>query len=584
MRSLRIALAQINPTVGDLAGNTELILRFMRDAEAQGAGVVAFPELAITGYPPEDLLFKRQFLDEAERCLDQIVAAAGQALVIVGTPHREDGKLYNAAAVAHQGHMVTVYHKIFLPNYGVFDEVRYFERGSECPVITHQGIRLGVCICEDIWYETGACSVLRAAGAEVVVNINGSPYYRGRGAERAAMLSERARTNQVAIAYCNMVGGQDELVFDGQSYVFGPKGELLARAPQFEEALLIADIDADAIAKERGAPPAVEGLDQVGHATFHMVSDAPASDPPGQAPEGAAHPVHPELDPLAEVYTALVTGTRDYVGKVGFRGAVIGLSGGIDSALTTAIAVDALGADRVTVFFMPSQYTADQSLEDSNKLVENLGVRMVTIPIKGVYDAYLTALGPVLEGREPDVTEENIQARVRGNLLMAASNKFGWIVLTTGNKSEMATGYSTLYGDLAGGFAVIKDVPKMLVRQLSSHLSVLRGREIIPQSIIDRPPTAELRPDQKDEDSLPPYAVLDPVIEAYVEQHSSTADMLAGGMDAAVIEQTIRLVDRSEYKRRQAPPGVKITPRAFGRDWRLPIVNRFSPRVEEPSA
>ena len=579
MRPLRIALAQINPTVGDLAGNTERILRYLRDAEACGADVIAFPELAITGYPPEDLLLKSQFLDETDRCLDQIVAATGDALVIVGTPHRENGKLYNAAAVAHQGHLVTVYHKIFLPNYGVFDEARYFTPGAECPVITHRGVRLGVCICEDIWYETGTCSVLRAAGAEAIININGSPYYRGRGAERAAMLSERARTNQVAIAYCNMVGGQDELVFDGQSYVFSHKGELIARAPQFEEALLIADIDADGIAEERGDAPAIEGLDDVGRATFHMVSDAPR-----EAPESAEHSIHPELDPLAEVYAALVTGTRDYVGKVGFRGAVIGLSGGIDSALTTAIAVDALGADRVTAFFMPSQYTADQSQEDSAKLVANLGVRMVTIAIEPVYDAYLAALGPVLEGRAPDVTEENIQARVRGNLLMAASNKFGWIVLTTGNKSEMATGYSTLYGDLAGGFAVIKDVPKMLVSALSAHLSVLRGREIIPQSIIDRPPTAELRPDQKDEDSLPPYTVLDPVIEAYVEQHSSTSDMLASGMDAAVIEQTIRLVDRSKYKRRQAPPGVKITPRAFGRDWRLPIVNRFSPRVEEPSA
>ena len=579
MRPLRIALAQMNPTVGDLGGNTERILRQLAQAESLGADVVAFPELAITGYPPEDLLLKRQFLDEADRHLEQIVAASGETMVVVGTPHREGGSLFNAAAVAHQGRLVTMYHKMFLPNYGVFDEVRYFARGTECPVITHRGVRLGVCICEDIWFETGTCSVQRAAGAEAIININGSPYYRGRGAERAAMLSERARVNQVALAYCNMVGGQDELVFDGQSYVFDHKGELIARGPQFEEALLIADIDADVIATERGAAPAVEGLDEVGSATFYSVSDSIGEANPVVEPS-----MHPELDPLAEVYAALVLGTRDYVDKVGFKGAVIGLSGGIDSALTTAIAVDALGADRVTTFFMPSQYTADQSQEDSVKLVENLGVRMETIPIKPVYDAYLAALEPVLEGREPDVTEENIQARVRGNLLMAASNKFGWIVLTTGNKSEMATGYSTLYGDLAGGFAVIKDVPKMLVRELSAHLSVLRGREIIPQSIIDRPPTAELRPDQKDEDSLPPYEVLDPVIEAYVEQHSSTADMLASGMAPAVIEQTLRLVDRSEYKRRQAPPGVKITPRAFGRDWRLPIVNRFAPRVEEPSA
>ncbi len=579
MRTLRIALAQINPTVGDLDGNTELILRYSRAAEAQGADVIAFPELALTGYPPEDLLFKRQFLDEVDRHLERIVASTGDALLIVGAPHREDGKLYNGAAVARGGELVTVYHKIFLPNYGVFDELRYFQPGKECPVITHRGVRLGLCICEDIWYPAGPPAVQRAAGAEVVVNINGSPYYRGRGGERQAMLAERARDSGLALAYVNMVGGQDELVFDGQSLAYDHTGRLIGRAAQFEEALLTVEIDADAIAKGRAPLSDVESLADIGEPAFYMASETtkPARD------RAAPASIAAELDPLAEVYAALVMGTRNYIEKVGFQGAVIGLSGGIDSALTTTIAVDALGADRVTVFFMPSQYTADQSAEDSATLAQSLGVRMVTLPIRPVFDAYLRELEPIFDGHAPDVTEENIQARVRGNLLMAASNKFGWIVLTTGNKSEMGTGYSTLYGDLAGGFAVIKDVPKTLVRELSAHVNRVRGREVIPQSILDRPPTAELRHDQKDEDSLPPYSVLDPILEAYIEKDSPVEEMLAAGMPPDAVELTIRLVDRSEYKRRQAPPGVKITPRAFGRDWRLPIINRFVPRVQEPS-
>jgi len=579
MRKLRIALAQINPTVGDLGGNTELILRYAREAESRGADVIAFPELAITGYPPEDLLFKRQFLDEADRHLERIVASSGDALLIVGAPHREDGKLYNGAAIARGGELVTVYHKVFLPNYGVFDELRYFEPGRECPVITHRGVKFGVGVCEDIWYDVGTSSVQRAAGAEVAIVINGSPYYQGRGTERQAMLSQRSQDLGLAVAYVNMVGGQDELVFDGQSLAYDHTGRLIGRAPQFEEALLTFEIDADAITKERQSSIDIESMTKVGTPVFYTASEAP----PCSQGEAVLGSVAAELDSLAEAYAALVIGTRDYVEKSGFRGAVIGLSGGIDSALTTMIAVDALGADRVTVFFMPSQFTADQSAEDSAALAQSLGVRMVTLPIRPVFDVYLRELESLFDGREPDVTEENIQARVRGNLLMAASNKFGWIVLTTGNKSEMATGYSTLYGDLAGGFAVIKDVPKTLVWELSCHVNSSRGREVIPRAIIDRPPTAELRPDQKDEDSLPSYAVLDPILKAYIEEDSTVEEMLAAGMPPAAVEQAIRLVDRSEYKRRQAPPGVKITPRAFGRDWRLPIVNRFLPRMQGPS-
>ena len=575
MRRLRLALAQMNPTVGDLEGNAERMLALMEQAVAEGAGLIAFPELAVTGYPPEDLLFKRQFLHDARVQLERVAGAAKGIVAVIGAPDAADGKLFNAAAVACDGKLVAMYHKIFLPNYGVFDEARYFEPGCECPVLTVNGVRIGVNVCEDIWYDVGPATVQRVAGAEVIVNINGSPYHRGRGRERQEMLAGRARDHGAFIAYVNMVGGQDELVFDGQSLVVGPEGELVARAPQFQEALLIADVDAD-----RARPMTLTGFEErlsaIGAPAHYALVDT-ASDGRTRGRAALEPTVSDELDPLAEVYAALVTGTRDYVRKSGFTGAVIGLSGGIDSALTTAIAVDALGADAVTAFFMPSQYTAGQSLDDATKLASGLGVRMDVIPIESLLAAYVGELGTLFEGREPDVTEENLQARIRGNLLMAASNKFGWIVLTTGNKSEMATGYATLYGDMAGGFAVIKDVPKTLVFELARHRNTTAGCELIPSSIIERPPTAELRPDQLDEDSLPPYATLDPVLEAYVEQDRSREEMLAAGMAPDVIDQTMRLVDRSEYKRRQAPPGVKITRRNFGRDRRLPIVNRYRP-------
>jgi NAD+ synthase (glutamine-hydrolysing) len=585
----------MNPTVGDLEGNAALILDTIERAKAGGADVAVFPELAITGYPPEDLLLKSQFLADADAQLERVAAASVGIVVIVGVPHLVDGrlvhaamaetpdqvtgKLFNAAAVAADGKLVDRYHKIFLPNYGVFDEERYFEPGGECPVFEINGVNVGVNVCEDIWFEEGPMTVQRAAGAEVIVNINASPYHRGKGAQRLAMLSKRAAGHGAFVAYLNTVGGQDELVFDGQSLVIDPRGELLARGPQFEEALLIVDVDADEV-----RPPSSNGAElerlsaSVGRPARYRISG------PNEANRTAVRPPIAEpLDPLTEVYRALVTGTRDYVRKSGFTAAVIGLSGGIDSALTVAIAADALGADKVAAFFMPSMYTADQSRDDSDKLVANLGVRMETIPIEGVFDSFLAVLGPLFEGREPDTTEENLQARIRGTLLMSASNKFGWIVLTTGNKSEMATGYATLYGDMAGGFAVIKDVPKTLVTQLARHRNVMEGREVIPESIIVRPPTAELRPNQKDEDSLPPYGVLDPILKAYVEDDWTVEEMLASDMPLDAVSQTLRLVDRSEYKRRQAPPGVKITRRNFGRDRRLPIVNRYSPAPRNPS-
>ena len=579
----------MNATVGDLQGNAERILALVSQAQEQQADLVAFPELALTGYPPEDLLFKRQFLLDARAQLERIAEAADGITVIVGVPELVDGepfhlgaalypdqvegRIYNGAAVLHNRSVAAIYRKILLPNHGVFDEERYFARGNECPVFEINGVQTGVNICEDIWYDTGPATVQRLAGAEVVVTINGSPYHQGRCAQRSAMLSRRASEHGCFIAYVNLIGGQDELVFDGQSLVFNPRGELIARAPQFEESLLLLDVDADEVSPPGFKLPLPKGLDAIGTPHRYFLSG------PGEAParEQLAPSVAEELHPLTEVYQALVTGTRDYVLKSGFRGAVIGLSGGIDSALTTAIAADALGPERITTFFMPSQYTSGQSWDDSKALTDNLGVRLVSLPIRPIFDTFLSTLADEFSGKEPDTTEENLQARIRGNLLMAASNKFGWIVLTTGNKSEMATGYATLYGDMAGGFAVIKDVPKTLVQQLSRHRNVMAGREVIPESIIVRPPTAELRPDQKDEDSLPPYDVLDPIIQAYVEEDRSMDEMLAAGMPRDAVELTVRLVDRSEYKRRQAPPGVKITRRNFGRDRRLPIVNRYRP-------
>ena len=589
MTPIRIALAQINPTVGDLRANADLILDFARQAKERQADVAAFPELALLGYPPEDLLFKRQFLADSRALLEEVAQAADGLTLIVGaaeftdgepfhpgaSPYPDDaqGRVYNAATMLHNRRVAAFHRKTMLPNYGVFDEARYFAPGDECPVYEINGALVGVNVCEDIWRDPGPAAVQRLAGAQVVVNINASPYHRGRGEERRAMLAQRARDHRCFIAYVNMTGGQDELVFDGQSAAFDPDGQLIARAPQFEEALLVFDVDPEAAGEpDADALRAKPGFDALGPPRRVFLSAAPPDAPPR---EPAPPAVAPELDPLAEVHRALVTGTRDYVRKSGFSGAVVGLSGGVDSALTLAIAAEALGPGNVTAYFMPSHYTSGQSGDDARSLAANLGVRLAVIPIRPVYDAYLDALAGEFAGAAPGVAEENLQARARGNLLMAASNKFGWIVLTTGNKSEMATGYATLYGDMAGGFAVIKDVPKTLVFQLARRVNEAAGREIIPDAIIIRPPTAELRPDQKDEDSLPPYDVLDPILEAYVENDRSRAQMIADGMPADAVDLAIGLVDRSEYKRRQAPPGVKITRRNFGRDRRLPIVNRY---------
>ncbi len=575
MRRLRIGMAQINATVGDFADNTRKILEAVAEARSLGVDLITFPELAICGYPPEDLLFKPQFIEENLKSLDHIVEHSSGLNMVVGfVDAKED--IYNAAAVIHDGKLVGVYHKIYLPNYGVFDEDRYFQSGREYPVYIIDGVAVGINICEDIWYEGGPATAQAYSGAEVLVNISASPYHFGKRDSRERMLGTRASDNVAIIAYNNLVGGQDELVFDGNSMVLDEKGQLIAMGKQFEEDLIVVDLDVEAVFRARLHDPRwrKETLlleEKRWHGSRIVVSEVPSVAPKPPLPQRQL-----QVRGLpGEVYDALVLGTGDYILKNGFSKVVIGLSGGIDSSLVAAIAVDALGASNVVGVAMPSRYSSPASISDAESLVRNLGIKLLTIPIEKVFQAYLETLATPFEGTEPNVAEENIQARIRGNILMALSNKFGWLVLTTGNKSEMATGYTTLYGDMAGGFAVIKDVPKTMVYELASYRNSLAGSELIPSAIIDKPPSAELKPDQQDADTLPPYDLLDPVLTAYVEEDKSVEQIIAKGFDKEVVERAARLVDQSEYKRRQAPPGIKITPRAFGRDRRLPITNRF---------
>ena len=575
MRQLRIGMAQINTTVGDFAGNRQKILKAIDEARSSGVDLLTFPELAICGYPPEDLLFKPQFIAENLESVEKVIDASSGLTIVVGfVDAKED--IYNAAAIIHDGKLASVYHKIYLPNYGVFDENRYFRAGSECPVYIIGGIGVGVNICEDIWYEAGPATTQAYSGAEVIVNISASPYHFGKGSFRERMVATRAADNVAIFALCNLVGGQDELVFDGNSMVLDEKGRLIARGKQFEEDLIVTDLDVESVFRTRlhdprwrKAAPLVEG--QGWRETRIVVSEAPFGVPKLTIPRRQ----HEVRSLPGEVYDALVLGTRDYVRKNGFEKVVIGLSGGIDSSLVAAIAVDALGKSNVVGVAMPSRYSSPGSLSDTELLTKNLGIKLLTIPIEKVFQTYLDMLAEAFKGTEPSVAEENIQARIRGNILMALSNKFGWLVLTTGNKSEMATGYTTLYGDMAGGFAVIKDVPKTMAYELARYRNSLAETELIPRTVINKPPSAELRPEQEDIDSLPPYELLDPVLTAYVEEDKSIEQIVAAGIDEQVVKKAARLVDTSEYKRRQAPPGVKITPRAFGRDRRLPITNRF---------
>jgi NAD+ synthase (glutamine-hydrolysing) len=579
--SLRVALAQSNFTVGDLAGNAAKIIASIEEARSRSAQVVVFPELAVTGYPPEDLLLKPAFVAENVAQLRTIVPHTRGLVAVIGFVDAAED-IFNAAAVLADGEWVGTYRKRYLPNYGVFDEDRYFMTGDEAPVFCFDSMPIGINICEDIWYPVGPATLQSLAGARLILNLNASPYHRGKQSTRETMLATRAMDNDAFVAYVNLVGGQDELVFDGGSVIFDPTGRILARAPQFDEYLLVADLDLGSVFRSRLHDPL--------RRKERLLSDLPAADvpivnlPPIPAPVVERLPlgepaITPLLPPVEEVYRALIVGTRDYVRKNGFKNVVLTVSGGIDSALVAAIAADALGADAVTGISMPSRYSSAGSKDDARDLAERLGIHYLMIPIEAMHTAALELLAPVFAGTAPGVAEENLQARIRGNLLMAISNKFGALVLTTGNKSEMAVGYATIYGDMAGGFAVIKDVPKLLVYALARWRNEQAGGPVIPEATIEKPPSAELRPDQKDTDSLPPYEILDPILQAYVEEDHSAAERVAAGADPALVKRVIRMVDLNEYKRRQAAPGVKITARAFGRDRRLPITNRYREHV-----
>jgi NAD+ synthase (glutamine-hydrolysing) len=578
---MRLALCQINTTVGDIAGNAELIREGIRSARETGAELVLFPELAVTGYPPEDLLLREHFLADARTALEQLAEETQGLVAVVGFPERADD-VYNAAAILAQGKIRATYRKVYLPNYGVFDEERYFQSGVCGAVFDLRGHRLGLTVCEDIWEPGPPASDEALAGATLILNISASPYHVGKGAERERMFAQRARDNLACVAFCGLVGGQDELVFDGHSFVVDHTGATIARAAQFKQELLVCDVDLEAAAAAR--------LQVAGHRTAARRSGAQVSvlPPPPSAEEPTAAPPRkpalatPIAPPEAEVYAALTLGLHDYVTKNGFAHVVLGVSGGIDSALVACLAVDALGPERVSAAIMPSPFSSTATQEDAHELARRLGIRTHELPIQTIMDDYGETLEREFAGLLPGLTEENIQARIRGNLLMALSNKFGWLVLTTGNKSEMSVGYSTLYGDLAGGFAVIKDVPKTLVYRVcewrNSAAAAADGSRIespIPPSIIERAPSAELRPDQRDEDSLPPYELLDRILQGYIELDQSVEQLVAQGLPQAEVERTIRMVDLAEYKRRQAPPGIKVTWRAFGRDRRMPITNRY---------
>jgi NAD+ synthase (glutamine-hydrolysing) len=546
MSNLTVAIAQINTVMGDLPGNRELIRAGVARAAEAGADLVTFPELALCGYPPEDLLLRPAFLADCHRSLEQLAGEIAGPVAVVGFPDSDDAGVYNAAAVIRDRRIEHVFRKIELPNYGVFDEKRYFTPGQGALTFEINGVVVGVTICEDIWVEGGLVErQLCDAGARVVLNISGSPFHAGKFAVREAIIGGFARRVGAHVCYNNLVGGQDELVFDGGSLVAAPDGRFIARGKRFEPDLLVVELDTQ--------HPSTTDARPVAESSPVVESDA------------------------EEILHALVLGTRDYVRKNGFTKALVGLSGGIDSAVTAAVAAEALGDDNLVPVTMPSQYTSSETRTDAELLAANLGCRLITVPIKPTFDAYLDMLADQFGEADPGIAAENLQARIRGNILMALSNRFGWIVLTTGNKSENATGYCTLYGDMAGGFAVIKDVPKMIVYDVARLINERAGREIIPQATIDRAPSAELRPDQRDDDSLPPYPVLDQVLERYVEGDESPADIIADGFDRELVERVIGLVDRAEYKRRQAAPGIKITPKAFGRDRRLPITNRYRP-------
>jgi NAD+ synthase (glutamine-hydrolysing) len=570
---VRLALAQINTVVGDLSGNRDRILGRLAEAGTAGADLVLFPELAVTGYPPEDLLLRPGFVRAAARTLEEIAQEVDGLTALVGVPYF-DGDLFNACAVCAGRGVKALYRKRFLPNYGVFDEDRYFAPGRDLIALTHGETIVGVTICEDMWQPGPPATDLALAGAQLLVNVSASPFHVGKDREREDMFVSRARDNAAFVAFCNAVGGQDELVFDGHSLVLDDEGEVVARAPGFEEALLVVEVDPTAAIARRlrdvRRRALAREIEEAPAVTFVALEAAPRA---GSLP--APGGVAPLVGDLEQMRLALELGLRDYVEKNGFREVVTGLSGGIDSALTAALAAEALGPDRVHCVSMPSRFSSEETRADARRLAESIGADFREIPIDGIVTEFEAGLGPSFDGRERDLAEENVQARARGTILMALSNKFGWLLVATGNKSELSVGYATLYGDMAGGFALLKDVYKTDVWRLARHLNERADRELILASIIERAPSAELRPDQLDEDSLGTYAELDPVLEAYVEFDRSREELVADGFDPAVVDRAIAMIDRAEYKRRQAPPGVKLRPKAFGRDRRTPITNRW---------
>jgi len=578
---VRIALAQVNPTVGDLDGNTRLVIDWMGRARELGADLVCFPELVITGYPPEDLVLKPAFVRDNLAHLELIAREAKDIAAVVGFVD-EEGDIFNAAAFLHGGEVKAIFHKVFLPNYGVFDEKRYFEPGHRCPIIELDGVRIGMTVCEDCWFPSGPMAWQAHHGAQLMVNINGSPYHYGKRAPREAMVGGRAADYGAYVAWVNTVGGQDELVFDGNSVIFDPYGRLLARAASFVPELLVCDIDTNVQVHRP-----VEQLRREAEAAARLdlpVTEVHVSEAPREQVKPAIEPrIAEPLEGAAEIYAAVVLATRDYMAKQGFEKVVIGMSGGVDSALTAAIACDALGAQNVIGVRMASRHTSTESLEDAGLVGENLGMQLMDFSIEPPHKGFEEILMPVFAGTKPGVAEENLQPRIRSTILHALSNKFGYIVLSTGNKSELATGYGTLYGDIAGGYAVLKDITKTAVYELCRYRNTLGPA--IPERVITKPPSAELKPDQRDTDSLPPYDELDPILIGYIEDDLSPEELIAAGHRPEIVARVIQLVDRSEYKRRQAPPGVKITERAFGRDRRMPIVNRYSPNgVRRPGS
>lgn len=596
-RTLRVLVAQLNLTVGDVGGNAARIVGVLEQARASGVDVAVFPELAVCGYPPEDLLMRPAFLAECEAAITAIAGATRGLTALVGFPDRVGDDVANAAAVLHDGALADVYHKAYLPNYGVFDEERYFDEGRRIPVYERGGAVLGVSICEDIWYAGGPPEHQATAGAEVLINLSASPFVHQKHRSRTRMVATRAADSVAYVVYCNLVGGQDELVFDGNSLVVGPDGEVLARGASFAEDVFVADLPLEAVFRQRLVDPRGRKSRHIGGALEAIVErrvlpplggGGPHHDPAPTAvvapPVAAAsavaapptlEPRRPgEVEPLvgeAEIWAALVLGTRDYVRKNGFDTVVIGLSGGIDSALTAVVALDALGPEHVVGVAMPTRYNAPESLRDARALTDRCGMRLLEIGIDGAFQAFLDMLAPAFEGRPADVTEENLQSRIRGTTLMALSNKHGWLVLTTGNKSETAVGYSTLYGDTAGAFAPLQDVAKTRVYALARWRNAQEGGWVIPAHSIERAPSAELRPNQTDQDTLPPYDLLDAILERYVEEEMGPDEIAARGFDEAVVRRVARMVERAEFKRRQNPPGIKITARAFGRDRRMPI-------------